>query len=296
MERKTSVVLAGLFLAAAGTLSAHDMFLKLPSFFLEPDAKARVALMNGTFEASENVITRDRVVDVSVVHGDGRVVHPLASAWRDSAVHHPNPDSTDTAILFFDTGDPGTYVIGVSTKARVFTLSAEDFDAYLEHDGVLDVLEMRKERGASADSVTQRGTPADSVAERYSKHVKALVQVGEVRSGTSGHELGYPVEFVPLRNPYELGVGESLEVRLLRAGEPVADQLVYASYEGHHGHDESGGHREAVSTRTDDEGVASIPLSHAGKWYVRAIHMVETTDEPEVDYESNWATLTFELR
>jgi hypothetical protein len=283
--RKTLIAFAVLALAVTGTLWAHDMFLKLPSFFLEPNATARIALLNGTFDESENAIARDRMTDVSVVGPDG-VAHPPTSAWRDSAVHHWSPDSVDTAFLEFRTGGPGTYVIGVSTAPRVFDLSAEDFNAYLEHDGVVDVLAEREKQG-------RMGEPA---TERYSKHVKAVAQVGDARTGTFGHELGYPVEFVPLGNPYELGVGDALEVRFLRAGEPVADQIVYASYEGHHGHDDSGGHVEAVTTRTDAGGVARIPLEHAGKWYVRTIHMVETTGEPEVDYESNWATLTFEIR
>ena len=76
----------------------------------------------------------------------------------------------------------------------------------------------------------------------------------------------------------------------------MANQLVYASYEGHHGHDAAGEHVEAVTTRTNSDGVATIPLTGTGRWYVRTIHMVETTDEPDVDYESNWATLTFEVR
>ena len=275
--RRTLLVLALLLTAAVSALGAHDMFLK-------PHATVTVALLNGTFEASENVITRQRMRDVSVVRPGGRVTHPPASSWRDTAAHHPHPDSVDTALLELDTGDPGTYVVGVSTRARVFTLSAREFDDYLAHDGVLDVLEQR------------RDAPPDSVTERYSKHVKALVQVGEARSSGYAHELGYPVEFVPLRNPYELQVGDPLEVRFLRDGRPVPDHLVYASYEGHHSHDASDGHVEAVRTRTDAHGVARIELSHAGKWYVRAIHMVERPDEAGVDYESNWATLTFEIR
>ncbi len=283
-HRKTIIALAGLMAVVVGTLRAHDMFLKLASFYLEPNATATVALMNGTFDESENVITRDRIVDASVV-GPSGVSHPPTSAWRDTAAHHWSPDSTDTALLSFETGEAGTYVIGVSTAARVFTLSAEDFNGYLEHDGVLDVLETRKEQGRLGEEAT----------ERYSKHVKAVVQVGDRRSGEFAHALGYPAEFVPLQNPYELGVGDALEVRFLRAGAPVANQLVYASHEGYHGHDDEGGHIEAVKTRTNGQGVARIPISHAGKWYVRAIHMVEP-DEPDVDYESNWATLTFEIR
>lgn len=282
---RTTIALAALTIIVVGTLSAHDMFLKLPSFFLEPNATATVALMNGTFAESENAIARDRMLDVSVV-GPGGVTHPPTSAWRDSAVHHWNPDSVDTAFLEFQTGEPGTYVIGVSTAPRMITLGAEDFNAYLEHDGVLNMLETRREQGRLDADAT----------ERYSKHVKALAQVGEARTETYAHGLGYPIEFVPLRNPYAMGVGETLEVRLLRDGRPVADQLVYASYGEHHGHDESGEHVEAVRTRTDDEGVARIPLEHAGKWYVRTIHMVETPGEADVDYESNWATLTFEVR
>lgn len=53
---------------------------------------------------------------------------------------------------------------------------------------------------------------------------------------------------------------------------------------------------EAVATRTNADGVATIPLRSSGRWYVRTIHMVETTNEPDLDCESNWDTLTFEMR
>ena len=281
----TLATLAVLTVAVVTAVSAHTLFLKLDSFFLEPNSTGMVALLNGDFDKSENAVSRDRMLDVSVV-GPGGVVHPPESAWRDSAVFHWSPDSVDTALLTFETGDPGTYLIGVSTAARVFDLTAEEFNEYLVHDGIVDVIEQRTAAGKTNDDAT----------ERYSKHVKALVQVGDARNGQWTHELGYPVEFMPLSNPYELGVGDELQVRFLRAGQPVANQLVYANYEDHHGHDEAGEHVEAVTTRTNGDGVATIPLSGTGRWYVRTIHMVETTDEADVDYESNWATLTFEVR
>jgi len=284
-DRRVFVTLTVLVLAVVATARAHDMFLKLESFYLTPNSTAVVSLINGTFEESENTITRDRMVDVSIVSPDG-VVHPPTSAWSDVAVHHWSADSVDTAQLTFETGAAGTYVIGVSTSQTVFTLTAQDFNDYLVHDGVLDVLEDRESTGKMGDDAT----------ERYSKHVKALVQVGDARSAEFSHSLGYPAEFVPLQNPYELGVGDTLEVRFVRAGQPVANQLVYASHEGYHGHDDEGEHNLAVTTRTNRQGVASIPLSEAGRWFIRTIHMVEVTSDPEVDYESNWATLTFEIR
>ena len=281
----TLATLTVLTVVIVTAVSAHTLFLKLDSFFLEPNSTGMVALFNGNFDRSENAIARGRMLDVSVVSSGG-VVHPPESAWRDSAVFHWSPDSVDTAMLSFETGDPGTYLIGVSTAARMIDMNAEEFNEYLVHDGIVDAIEQREAAGKTNDEVT----------ERYSKYVKALVQVGDARSGEWAHELGYPVEFMPLRNPYELGVGDELRVRFLRAGEPVANQLVYANYEGHHGRDAGGEHVEAVITRTNADGVATIPLSGTGRWYLRTIHMVETPSEPDIDYESNWATLTFEVR
>ena len=276
---------AALTLIVVTAVSAHTMFLKLDSFFLEPNSTGTVQLINGDFDLSENVIARERMLDVSVV-GPGGTSHPPEWAWSDSAVFHWSPDSVDTAVLRFATGGAGTYLIGVSTAARVITLTGDEFNEYLVHDGLLDTIEEREAAGTTDNEAT----------ERYSKHVKAVVQVGGARSGEWATDLGYPAEFIPLQNPYELSRGDQLRVRFLRAGEPVADQLVYASYEGYHSHDAAGEHVEAVTTRTNADGVATIPLNGTGRWYVRTIHMVETNAEPDVDYESNWATLTFEVR
>jgi len=129
-------------------------------------------------------------------------------------------------------------------------------------------------------------------AEKYSKHVKAIVQVGGQRSDSWAESFGYLIEFVPSQNPYGVSEGDELEVLLLLDGAPVPGHLVYASYDGF----ESGGAEklEAARVRTDDSGKARVPISSTGRWYVRTIHMVESEEEG-VDYESNWATLTFEV-
>lgn len=273
MRKKAALTVALLVLVVA-PLSAHTMFLKLSTYFLEPNTETTVALVNGTFEESENAIARNRMTDVSIVDGDGTVRHPDTSQWHDEG---------HSALLTMMTGTPGTAVIGVSTRPRTFTLTAEEFNNYLRHDGVVDVLAARKDNG----------TLDQEARERYSKHVKALVQVGDTQTDTYRHRLGYPIEIVPQQNPYALGVGDTLPVKVLRDGAPVSDQVVYANYEGHHAHGADGEHQEAVQTRTNGEGIARIPLEHQGRWYVRLIHMEKM--DADVDYESNWATLTFEI-
>jgi uncharacterized GH25 family protein len=106
--------------------------------------------------------------------------------------------------------------------------------------------------------------------------------------------LGYPVEFIPQANPNSLKVGDNLNLQLLKNGKPLKDELVYASYAGFHGHGDDGSHVEAIKTRTDANGLVKLLLSKAGQWYVRNINMVKST-ETGVDYESNWATITFEV-
>ncbi len=255
---------------------AHDQFLKLDTFFLKPNTTVSISLLNGTFEKSENAISRDRMLDASIVGPESQRIRPDTSQWRDVGKR---------AILDFKTGEPGTYVVGVSTATKTIQLSAKDFNEYLKHDGVLDILALREKHN-------ELGRDA---AELYSKHVKSIIQVGGKRTKGFSARLGYPIEIVPLQNPYDLKQGDTLEILVLRDGKAVPNQLVYASYEGFHEHDDESGHREAIQTRTDKGGLARLQLEESGRWYIRLIHM-ERSAQKELDYESNWATLTFEIQ
>jgi uncharacterized GH25 family protein len=199
------------------------MYLKLDSYFLEENSDSIIQLFNGTFDESENVIDHDRMIDASIVAGGTRS-SISDDQWTEK--------DTTTTLLNFKTGNAGTYVIGVSTKARSIEMKADAFNKYLEHDGVIDMLESRK-----ANDLLEQ----DAV-EKYSKHVKTIVQVGDSLSDDWNSNMGYPIEFIPLANPYSLNTGDELEVQLLRDGQPLKQQLVYANYKpslnGHtHGND-----------------------------------------------------------
>jgi len=271
----TKAVTFSILALASISALAHDMFLVVPDHDLPESSNVTVSLYNGTFDKSENPIDRDRMIDVSVVGGSGEASHPGADQWREDG---------NITLLDFTTGAAGTYVVGVSTRAKMIDLSAGDFNEYLRHDGILDVLEERK----ILDIMDQPAT------ERYSKHIKTILTVGGGSSDSFSHRLGYPIEIVPLADPNTLSAGARLEILVLAEGRPAAGQLLYASYEGYHSHDKSGAHREAVQTRTDDAGKAVIELDKSGRWYVRLIRMLPV-DEEGVDYESNWASLTFEI-
>ena len=271
-------------------LCGHDMFLKPGRYFLAAESGAEIALVNGTFSASENVIDRGRMVDVSVVSG-GRRERVDTTQWSERG---------ETTYLALETGAPGTYVVGVSTRARSIEMDAEAFNDYLRHEGGVDMLAERERDGVLGDAAT----------ERYSKHVKTVVQVGDARTADYATALDYPIEFVPVSNPYELHPGDELPVRLLLRGAPLANQVVLLGREGaahghshaheeHHGRDddhvdEPHTHDAGVQVRTDAAGVVTVPVPGDGVYHLRTIHLT-TVDEPGLTHESNWATLTFEV-
>ncbi|MEO0570414.1 MAG: DUF4198 domain-containing protein [Bacteroidota bacterium] len=305
-------------------LCSHDLYLKMETYFLRPNQVATLSLYNGTFETSENVIARDRMLDASVVaQGKRTAINP--NQWKDR-------NSTITQFTFA-AGEAGTYVAGVSTKARNIALTAEKFNDYLKHDGILDMLEYRtKQELLDKDAV-----------ESYQKHVKAIYQVGDIKTNDWSTILGYPIEFVPQSNPYKSHSGDQLKVQLLLDGQPLSNQLVYANHivsdHGHHDHDHGNSHghnhqdddhshghsskehahghshdgdghshdgpttsgEEHTHTSgqqllTNDQGMVMVDLPEDGIYYIRTIHMVNITDNDELTHESKWATLTFEVR
>ncbi len=256
-------------LSGASLLPAHDLFLRPESFFVATNHRVEIPVLNGTFTASEAAVARDRIADLSFA-SPGGVVQLDAGAWT---VHG------EASLLTVQSGGPGTYVVGVSIRPRELTLDGKTFNAYLEEDGITDVLEQRR-RNHRLDTAAR---------ERYSKHVKAIIQVGDARTDSFSTPLGYPAEIVPLANPYTLRVGDQLAVRCLVDGKPVPDQAVIA------GGDNNGETVERRILRTNRDGIATITLASPGQWYVKFIHMV-ASPELEIDYESKWSTLTFEVR
>ena len=278
--KKLSLILCAFIL-----FSSHDMFLKMDTYYLPAHASVDIKLYNGTFEKSENVIARNRMADVSLI-GHGARIQIDSSHWTEA---------DDMTILSFETGEPGTWVAGLSTFPRNIELAAADFNNYLEHDGVLDMLKWRQDNNAMDE---------DAI-EKYSKHVKAIFQVGEQNTNDWQTALGYPIEFIPINNPATLHEGESLEVELLWRGQPLPNQLVYVGsdhathdhLDAHKRHDEAHGdhtHGFNQQYRTDASGHLSVPISSNGIWYLRTIHL-DISKESGLTHESNWATLTFEI-
>ena len=130
-------LVVGLLLCLALSLPAlaHDLFLKLDSFFVEVNAKVTISLLNGSFLGSEGAVTFVRLKDVSVVSPSGAVSHPVETDFTKNDT---------TAFLNLAPQEAGTYIAGLATMPREIDLKAKSFNEYLAEDGIPDILAERK--------------------------------------------------------------------------------------------------------------------------------------------------------
>ena len=260
----SAIVLTGI------SVFAHDLFLKPASFFVKVNEKVAISVMNGTFQTSEGAVSFARLTDVSVVAPSGNRTNQKETDFTKNST---------TAFLNLMPTEAGNYVIGLSTMWRENSLPAKEFNEYLVGEGIPDILENRKrDKELGIDG-----------RYRYSKYVKTILQAGKKQTESYKTVLGYAVEMIPQANPYKLKKGDSIEILCLKDGTPLVGQTVLTGYE-------SGGKLAAEkSVRSDAKGIIKIKLERAGKWYAKFINMVKI-DDPKLNYESKWATLTFEIK
>jgi uncharacterized GH25 family protein len=259
-----------LIIAAALQAFAHDLFLKLDSFFVAVNDKVTIKVLNGSFMSSDGAVRFDRLADLSLV---------LPSGTRSKPKEAEFTSDEKTSYLNLQPAEAGNYLVGLSTMTREIDLEAKIFNEYLIEDGLPDTLAQR-ERDKELDK---------NVRERYSKHVKTLFQVGTGQTDNYKTVLGYPVEIIPRNNPYKLRSGDTFEFLCIKDGKPIANQYVMT------GHDDGTNLRIGENIRTDKKGIGRVKLNGPGKWYVKFIQMTKLAD-PEINYESKWATFTFEIK
>ena len=176
--------------------------------------------------------------------------------------------------------EEGLHVVVYRSTRRPSLLDAKKFEAYLAEDGLDDVLAWRKARGESQKDGN----------EVYSRAVKSFIRVGSDSSPATGFDrvFGFPFELVPETDPLSLRAGDSLNVRALVDGKPMANVLVGALQR-----------TDALGTnarRSDQAGRVTFVLDRAGAWLIHAVHMRRAPADAKADWESVWSSLTLDVR
>jgi uncharacterized GH25 family protein len=251
-----------------GSAFSHDYWLHPEKFTISSGETLVVHLFVGDGFVSElerplqkfitkrfELITKDRVVDL-----------------LDEL-----PDSVKPVLkrkVNFD----GLALIAMERDFAYIELPDSIFSEYLKHEELLDIEKLREKIGRRK---VER--------ERYARFIKSLVKIGDGVDGDVYKKIiGHKLEIVPLQNPYELGPGDEIEVMILFDGKPLKDKVVmaYNRYDSN----KIGRFR----SRTDSAGIARFKLE-GGIWLIRLVHLIPCYDCKEVNWESFWASFTFEI-
>lgn len=240
----------------AAPAAAHDFWIEPSSFRPAPGERVAVRLRVGEHMQGDPV-PRD----------PGRIERFAAVGPAGEAEVAGVPGS-DPAGWVSPAG-PGLHWLVFDSNPASLEQAGPKFDRYLGEEGLERIRELRKGAGP--------------VREIYSRCAKSLIRVGD---GSAGYDraLGLELELIPEKDPYSLKPGEALPVRLLYRGEPLDGALVVAMASP----------EARVAARTSG-GRASLVLDRPGLWLVKAVHMVRAPGGSGAEWESLWASLTFEL-
>ena len=261
-QRLAGVVLVVQMVGA--TLLAHDMWIEPTTFTPEPGDIVGARLRVGQDFIGDPLRRDDALIDQFVVQ---------AAAGRKPLVGRPGADPA--GLLRVDA--PGLMVIGYRSHPSTVEQTAEKFSQYLKDEGLETIAALRARRGETG-----------AVRELFSRCAKSLVLSGTVQPTEGDHALGFTLELVAEKNPYTTTAGQELPVRLTYEGRPLADGLVVAINRNNP--------TEKLSARSDANGRVHFRLPQGGQWLIKAVHMIPAKADAQADWESFWATLTFEIR
>lgn len=174
----------------------------------------------------------------------------------------------------------GGHLLVLERTPAHLKMRALKFNRYLKHEGLQRAFAERK----------RAGERLQRARERYTRYLKAFVQVGEAADGQSTRVLGQRIELVPTRDVAAVKPGERLGVEVRFEGVPLAGVLVEAFVR------DAAGKPQGQQQVSDAHGRVEFTLGQRGAWLVRTVHMQRCIGCDDADWESFWAAYSFALR
>lgn len=259
-----AALVLGLTATPAG---AHDFWLEFGPLAPQPGAELSLSLWVGEDFAAHEQKPMDLARTVALRHVTASGDEDLRGAARDGAV----------PMHRLTLAQPGGHLLAIERSPARIELRARKFNRYLKHEGLGAVLAERKRSGERL----RRGR------ERYSRYLKAFVQVGAAADGVSMRVLGHRIELVPERDLATLRAGERLVMQVRFDGAPLAGAQVEAFVRG------PSGAPVGQMVTSDATGRVTFAVDRGGAWLVRTVHMQRCTGCEDAQWESFWTGYSF---
>jgi len=249
--------------------AAHEFWIE-PLRFVVPTGDRVVANLNvgKYFKGNVQPFIQEKFVEFSVTDSSGK---------RSVSGRPGDLPALDVPVLH-----PGLQVLAYQSRPQ--SAVYEDFakfERFAQKEGNLWIIDEHK----------RRGLPRRKITEAYTRFAKSLVQAGDTRG--ADEIVGFPLELLVETNPYTMPAGGDVTVRLLWQGEglPFAQISVFQK--------SAGCEATLSAVQTDESGLALVSYNGGGRFLLNAVHVIlptpETLRDIRADWESLWASLTFEL-
>lgn len=281
-----SLVLCAAALALASTAWAHEFWIAPAKYRVARGEKVDLPLRNGDGYPGVTVARDELRTERFVVLGPGVTENV------------PGVDKREPAGSFTPSTD-GIWVAAFRSKPRSIELEATRFEAYLREDGNEHVAKIRAERKETdkvgreifsrcAKALFLVGDPAKPDAKADAKaDVKAPPTPEAAPSAGHDRVVGLRLEVIPETNPFVVTAGAEMVFRVVYETKALEGGLVVARSQTDPKH--------VVKARTAADGRVKLTLDRAGEWLVNCVHVIPAPAESGMDWESLWASVTFDL-
>jgi uncharacterized GH25 family protein len=263
-------VLGLLTLLVSTPARAHDYWLEFSPLTPGPGAELALSLWVGEDFAviEQKAMQLERTLSLRDVRAGGE--DDLRALAKEGAA----------PIVKFPLREAGGHLIALERTPAHVKLRALKFNRYLKHEGLRKVFAERKRSG-------ERWLRA---RERYTRYLKAFVQVGDVVDGQSTRVLGQRIELVPARELATVKPGEKLGLQVRFEGAPLAGVMVEAFVR------DAAGKPHGQQKFSDAQGRVEFTLGARGAWLVRTVHMQRCVGCEDADWESFWTAYSFAVK
>ncbi len=260
-------ILALIFTLIAAPLSAHELWLEPLNYQIEPDGRLEADIYNGQdFEG------------IRLPYLPQRFRHFITFVGTKGAIVPGRPGDTP-ALNMAAAGDGLHVVVYQSTASTVSYETWEKFQVFVDH----------KDFGDVATRHAERELPQDGFTEVYTRFSKTLIAAGA--GAGADFKTGMETELVALTNPYTDDLSAGFRVGLYYQGAARANVQVELFDKA------ADGTVEVTYHRTDDEGIATLPVQAGHSYMIDAVVLREPAaalaEQTGAVWETLWANLTF---
>lgn len=259
MKRIAAVIVA---VAAHASLAyAHDFWIEPSTFRPAVGQLVSTSLRVGQEFVGDPIPRSGELIDTFTVREGGKEKEVAGFENHDPAG-------------YVRVEQPGLSIIGYRSKPSPLELDAAKFEEFLKNEGLERISAIR----------AQRHETAKPDHERFYRFAKSVLNASGNGGGARFDQpFGYRFEIIPETNPC---AATPLRVRLMFEGKPLAGALVTAL------HRDDAGARLRV--RSDKDGRVTLNLPKNGVWLIKSVQLVPAPAGTNADWESLWASLTFE--